>query len=184
MKQLLAILSFLACTLTVQAQTFTQHLQKTDAGGGSLVIVQSAEIENAVNTKKSSAKERGNRKPAPTGHDSTAVRGHHGDGDSRHDSGTPHYDATHKPERMMGYRIQIYAGPRGEGQATARRMEAKCRKALPGLATYVKFIQPRWTCRVGDFQTRQDAEVFLKKVRDANISSQVTIVRCEIFKVY
>lgn len=184
MKQLFAILLFLACTMTAQAQTFTQHVRGTDTGGGSLVIVQSAEIENAVNTKKSGAKEKNNRKPGPTMRDSSAVRGHDGEGDGRHEVGTPHYDATHRPERMMGYRIQIYAGPRNEGQATAKRMEAKCRKALPGLATYVKFIQPRWTCRVGDFQTRQDAEVFLKKVRDANISSQVTIVRCEIFKVY
>lgn len=175
--------------LAVQGQTFTRHLRDTNEGGGSLVVVQSPEIENAVNhkvlgkTAKTTHKgtTKGNAKPAATGRDSTSA---HRESEERREHNVHHYDETHQPTRMMGYRIQIYAGHRGDGQAMARRMEARCRKALPGLATYVKFIQPRWTCRVGDFKTRHDAEVFLRKVREANISPQVTIVKSEIFKVY
>lgn len=186
MRQFISLLILTLTVLTVQGQTtFTGHLRDTNAGGR-LVVVQSSEIENAVNNKvlgKTTPKK--TTKPhtttPTTGRDSTKT--HHESEEPREHT-THHYDETHQPTRMMGYRIQIYAGPRSDGQTMARRMATRCRKALPGLATYVKFIQPRWTCRVGDFKTRHDAEVFLRKVRDANISSQATIVKSEIFRVY
>lgn len=89
-----------------------------------------------------------------------------------------------KPQKMMGYRIQIYAGPKATGQQVAKQYERRCKEKLPGISTYVRFVQPRWTCRIGDFQNREDAQLFLEKVNEANISKQATIVRCEIFKVY
>ena len=184
-KLLLSFLLSLA-SLTLGAQTFSQHLKETDAGGGSLVVVQSAEIEKALDHKKLDTKGNGKNsssKPGKnTGKDNAPSQNENNERGNDHNSPQTNHSA--KPTRMMGYRIQIYSGPRNEGQIAARKMEAKCKKALPGLATYVKFIQPRWTCRVGDFQTHQDAEVFVKKIREADISSQITIVRSEIFKVY
>lgn|GEM_PF-3372478 len=190
MRNFVIFLSFLFSGCLLQAQTtFTDHLRTDLSGKGKVTIEQSAVIENIVNKKKikHSAVPAPQHKPAPT---ETATgkteqparpREAHEDLLDKFKSNT---EKNQQPAKMQGYRIQVYAGPKSTGQSEARKIEQKCKKALPGISTYVRFIQPRWTCRIGDFQTRADANLFVEKLREAKVSSQITIVRCEIFKVY
>ena len=150
------LLSVLLCSaVALQAQIpFMEHIRK-DTGKGRLVVVQSAEIDRIVNR---------NVKVHASAQTDSINRAH--------------------PEKIMGYRVQVYAGPKASGKQVALKYEKKIKEAFPGISTYVRFVQPRWTCRVGDFRTRADAQRFLESVNEAKISTQTTIVRCEVFKVY
>ena len=145
---------------TVQKVGYIQRLRNINTKGR-LTIVQSPTIDSLVNYRKC--------------------------GVTVHASAVDSSSNTHlksQPQKMMGYRIQVYAGPKSTGQQQARNYERRCKEKLPGVSTYVRFVQPRWTCRIGDFQTREEAQLFLEKVNEANISTQTTIVRCEIFKIH
>lgn len=179
---LILLLGFTGCWAQAQS-TFTDHLRKGKPG--KVVIEQSQDIEDIINHKvikesESHAPAHSHNKNVP----STATTQPKEEHEILLDKFRNSYGKTNQPEKIQGYRIQVYAGPKSMGQNEARKIEQKCKKALPGISTYVRFIQPRWTCRVGDFQTRTDAELFLRKLQEAKVSPQITIVRCEIFKVY
>ena len=185
MRSFLFFLYFIFSFGVIQAQsTFTEHLRSGKAGKGTVVIEQSQEIENVINHKV--IKESATHTPASSRHnvstpDSTQGKEAH---EILLDKFRNSYTKDHQPAKMQGYRVQVYAGPKSTGQSEARKIEQACKKALPGISTYVRFIQPRWTCRVGDFQTREDAILFYNKLQEAKVSPQITIVKCEIFKVY
>ena len=179
MRNLLLFLSLILSFCSLQAQTsYTDYLRSNKAGKGKVVIEQSSAIENIINHKQI--------KDTPAaGQTSSATprtdKEKHEELLSKFQS---NIGKDIQPEKMQGYRIQVYAGPKSTGQNEARKIEQKCKKALPGISTYVRFIQPRWTCRIGDFQTREDAQLFISKLYEAKVSTQITIVKCEIFKVY
>ena len=87
-------------------------------------------------------------------------------------------------ERVSGFRIQIYQGTGAEGNANAKKMQTRARQAFPGISTYVSLNGPRWVCRIGDFQTNEEAQIFLRRVRSSGISKTVSIVRSSIFVTY
>ena len=185
MRSFLFFLFFIFSFGAVQAQSsFTEHLRSGKAGKGKVVIEQSQEIENVINhkvIKESSTHNTSTPKQDVASPDTTQAREAH---EYLLDKFRNSYTKDHQPAKMQGYRIQVYAGPKNIGQNEARKIEQACKKALPGISTYVRFIQPRWTCRVGDFQTREDAILFYNKLQEAKVSPQITIVKCEIFKVY
>lgn len=86
--------------------------------------------------------------------------------------------------KAQGYRIQVFSGS-GNAQAkqAAKAMEAKIRSAFPELSVYCHFKSPRWICRAGDFATREEAQRYLTKFRNQNISAEATIVSDEVFVV-
>ena len=151
------VLSLFFCFfVAMQAQIpFMEHIRK-DTGKGKLIVVQSAAIDCVINRNVKTA--------VPVIEADTIHKG--------------------QPERINGYRVQVYAGPKATGKQEALKYEKEIKKVFPGISTYVRFIQPRWTCRVGDFRTREDAQRFLEKVNEEKISTQTTIVRCQVFKVY
>ena len=172
-------MSFIFSFGCLQAQnSYTDYLRSNKAGKGRVVIEQSSAIENIVNNKRI--------KDTPLNQSTSSAtprteREKHEELLSKFRS---NIGKDIQPDKMQGYRIQVYAGPKSAGQSEARKIEQECKKALPGISTYVRFIQPRWTCRIGDFQTREDAQLFINKLHEAKVSTQITIVRCEIFKVY
>ena len=180
MRNLIIFLSFILSVGCLQAQTtYTAHLRNYKAGEGKVAIEQSSAIENIVNNKRI--------KNAPLSSHKTSSATPRTEKEKHEELLSKFQSNVGKnlqPEKMQGYRIQVYAGPKSSGQSAARKIEQECKKALPGISTYVRFIQPRWTCRIGDFQTREDAQLFLNKLHEAKVSTQITIVRCEIFKVY
>lgn len=172
-------MSFVFSFGCLQAQnSYTEHLRNDNSGKGRITIEQSSAIENIVNNKR--IKDTPLSQPTSSATPRTEKEEH----EELLSKFQSNIGKDIQPDKMQGYRIQVYAGPKSTGQSEARKIEQKCKKALPGISTYVRFIQPRWTCRIGDFQTRADAQLFIKKLHEAKVSTQITIVKCEIFKVY
>jgi len=66
----------------------------------------------------------------------------------------------------IGYRVEIFADNNArtaKSQAQARRSRVSAR--LPQYATYMVFEAPYWRVRVGDFHSRQEAEVALSEIK-------------------
>ena len=168
MRQLLALFVCLLVSYTTHGQTFTDDLRENTSNGGSLQVIQSADLDTIVNEK-----ELGKQTPS-TGKAEQANRYKR----PKLKPGQTEY------ERASGFRIQIYQGTGSEGNANAKKMQARARQAFPGFSAYVSLNGPRWVCRLGDFQTNQEAQAFLRRVRSSGISKTVSIVRSPIFVIY
>lgn len=82
----------------------------------------------------------------------------------------------------QGFRIQIFTGGNSrQDKVKAQQVQQKCRQRFPELSTYVHFYTPHWVCRVGDFQKRADAQRYVNKLRSSGITSEVRIVKSNIF---
>ncbi len=211
MKLLFALLFFIS-SLSLGAQTtFTGHLRAAEQGKGVVVIIQSDEIEQAVNRKKtasaaSSAKETKTPSPqtaqkhtsepskttpkqshaadsAKKNHTETEKAGHTSDVTSEHSTTgatTRHYTERAR-RKAQGYRICIYTGGNSRAdREKAVKMGNKCRAKFSELASYPNFIAPRWVTYVGDFRTREEAQKYVTRIRKANISYEVRIVKSEV----
>lgn len=67
---------------------------------------------------------------------------------------------------MPGYRIQVFAGNNQRvSKSEAYTKESDVKSLFPEISTYVVFTAPFWRLRVGDFQTFQDAQRMLVKLR-------------------
>lgn len=96
---------------------------------------------------------------------------------------SPGEKSAEKRPRVLkeGYRIQIYTGGnKREDKATAQRVGEKCRKCFPQLSVYSHFISPRWTCRVGDFETFEEAKKYLLFITKAKAFPEARIVRSNV----
>lgn len=178
----LIILSFFCLPLGYASaqMTYTEYLRNNNTGEGKITIIQSEKIENIINNVRRSPSPK-EEKPESLSQQPEVHKERHEELLEKFRNGI---EKGVQPEKMQGFRVQVYAGPKNTGLTEARKVEEKCKEVLPGISTYVRFIQPRWTCRIGDFQTREDAQLFMNKLQEANVSSQMTIVKCEIFKVY
>lgn len=54
-----------------------------------------------------------------------------------------------------GYRVQIYAG---NDRAAATRVKVDFMRRFPGVRTYMTYVAPQFRVKVGDFQSRGDAQ--------------------------
>lgn len=153
----------------MHGQTFTDDLRDKEYNGGSLEVVQSTTLDSIVNDKELG------KAPAVTVNNKQQT----------YRQRRPKYKSGQNPtERVSGFRIQIYQGTGSEGQANAKKMQARARQAFPGFSAYVSLNGPRWVCRIGDFQTNEEAQAFLRRVRSSGISKTVSIVRSPIFVIY
>lgn len=87
--------------------------------------------------------------------------------------------------KAPGFRIQVYTG--GNNRASkrmAQQMKQKIQKAFPELSVYISFQSPRWICRVGDFDSRKEAQPYARKIRARRISTETNIVSCQILRAY
>jgi cell division protein FtsN len=177
------------------AQTFTQRLQKTVAGQGSVTIHQSDSIDKLVNsamltTKSSSttatttpttpkpatpstpSKTTPNSPSSPTNTTSTTVIP---------DTVPKMIRNGHK---ITGYRVQAFAG----GNSRKDRQQAEqTRNAIkshyPNVPVYVHFYSPRWICRVGNYRTYEEAHQMLQEVKKLGYTS-ATIMKGKISVAY
>ncbi len=165
--QRIAIFIVMLCvysSLSAQ-ETFTGHLKKGNSEKGRVVIKQDAELDALVN---------GVVARIPAGSTGQSVQSGDGTAD------TLSVDSE-KPAVKMGYRIQVYSGGNSrEHKQAAEKAQAKCKKVCPELSTYVHFISPRWTCRVGNFTTPKAAEKYIQALRETGEFSTITLVRSKI----
>jgi len=67
---------------------------------------------------------------------------------------------------MPGFRIQVFAGNNQRiSKSEAYTKEADVKSVFPEMSTYVVFTAPFWRLRVGDFQTFQEAQRMMTKLR-------------------
>lgn len=86
--------------------------------------------------------------------------------------------------KVNGYRVQAYLG----GNSRADREKAQqignaIKKKYPLEPIYVHFYSPRWTCRVGNYRTYEDAKEMLDKIKKM-VYKQATILKGKITVQY
>ncbi len=89
-----------------------------------------------------------------------------------------------KSYKMNGYRVQAYLG----GNSRADREKAEqignaIKKKYPLEPIYVHFYSPRWTCRVGNYRTYEEATKMLNNLRKMGYK-QATILKGKITVQY
>lgn len=196
MKHFIQILVLcIGIPMGASAQTFTQRLQKTVAGQGSVTIHQSDSIDKLVNstmlTTKSSSTTATTTpttpKPAtPSTPSKTAPNSPSSPTNTTSTTVIP--DTVPKMIRnghkITGYRVQAFAG----GNSRKDRQQAEqTRNAIkshyPNVPVYVHFYSPRWICRVGNYRTYEEAHQMLVSLRDLGFD-QATIVKGKITVAY
>ena len=194
------------CSLFVSfagAQTFTQRIQQTVKGEGTVTIHQSKEIDDLVNapvspTKKTEAapqqkqqeKQEKQEKQQEKQTDKSAAQNSNTT-PANTASSAPEKDTLevaqtipHRTRKVMGYRVQAFAGgnTRSDRQKAEQTANA-IRTLFPTEAVYTHFYNPRWICRVGNYPTYEEARRMLKELRSLGYSS-ATIVKGKITVPY
>ena len=169
MKQFVAIILFFACCISyVSAQTFLDRLRTVDKSTGKVTVIQSKTIDELVNGRTYTPKPKHKKDSTSVSKvvkriiaDSTRVD-------------TTATDNTQKgPKRkVLGFRVQAFAGNNSrESREKARNIGERLKSEFPEHSVYVHFYTPRWVCRMGNFQTREEAEEMLQKVKDLGYST-------------
>lgn len=200
------LIVFILTVVCVKAQTFTDHARKQSNGKGRLTVVQDADIDNIVNNKKGKAVQatqtakKAEAKPAKK---AETASGDVQKGNKTSDKPTANTEKTASTPVLstirsnnsrqnnryvarqrvsaQGYRIQIYTGGNSRNDKNeAQQMRVKCQQHFPELAAYVHFISPHWVCRVGDFNTREEAARYVTRLRKARISYEVRVVSSRV----
>ena len=136
-NQLLTILLFAGAVRMTAQSTFTEQLQRTVPGKGSVVLYQSQAITDLVN---------GTDATAPAGR---AVR------EQPNTSGTatpqdvladlPSGNTSTAKVRMNGYRIQVYSGGNSrQAKNEATMMGNRVKSLFMDLSVYTHFSSPHW----------------------------------------
>lgn len=180
----------MAAATNATAQSFTDHLQEKRPGG-TITIKQDASItqlvDNADLTKpkastttreaNTTARET-NNKPSDTNtpkkdnKEKATNTAHNGSQTSEEPSTTePTTESTRrhtaKTYKTNGYRIQIYSGGNSKNdKLKAQQVGSNAKRAMPDQAVYVHFLSPRWTCRMGNYRTYEEASAKLREVKE------------------
>jgi hypothetical protein len=173
------LIIFLLSSLSAFAQqVFTEKVQEASKNGGQIIIVQDDSLSHAVNFGETFYGDGIDFSVTDSTLIATSKLRLYGV-KKRNPSEKLKVDSSKK---VNGYRVQIYAGIGADGKKNAQIAAARCRKAIPGISVYVKFVQPRWVCHVGDFGSRPDADVVAAKLRKSKLTTgQVMVVRSGVF---
>ena len=182
------------------AQTFTQRLQKTVAGQGSVTIHQSDSIDQLVNTTvltpKSTTTTTMTTKtstPSTTSSSSSTSSSSHSSTTSKptvpqvvepQDTVSAPTQKILRGQKVMGYRVQAFAGGNSrKDRQQAEQVRNNIKSHYPNVPVYVHFYSPRWICRVGNYRTYEEAHQMLVSLRNIGFD-QATIVKGKITVAY
>ena len=83
--------------------------------------------------------------------------------------------------RIDGWRIQVFTGGNTHNdKIEAQTLGNRARIWYSEHTVYTHFKSPHWTCRIGDFQKREDAEEVLKQMRRSGRFPKATIIKSVI----
>lgn len=86
--------------------------------------------------------------------------------------------------KINGYRVQAFLGGNSrEDRLKAQQVGNSIKKKYPLEPIYVHFYSPRWTCRVGNYRTYDDAKKMLDNVKKMGYK-QATILKGKITVQY
>ena len=191
MKRLATIVILCAGCLAASAQsTFTERVQKHNAGEGKVTITHDKAIDDLVN---------GQRTPA----EKPKVTVHHKQTDQRDKEGkdnistattqevniiTPDSVDTRKKimkgYKVNGYRVQVFAGGNSRNdRIKTEKIGSEIKALFPDVPVYVHFYSPRWVCRMGNYRTYEEAHEMLTRVKNNGYES-ATIIKGKITVQY
>ncbi|MBO4308158.1 MAG: SPOR domain-containing protein [Bacteroidales bacterium] len=92
-----------------------------------------------------------------------------------------HIEFNENMRTVPGFRIQIAAlsGPNSRNQAFELKNQFKA--AFPEVEVYIAFIEPYFRVKVGDFTTKLDAYVFMKKIKEKYPG---TIIKDNVYPIH
>ena len=166
---LIAFMSLLF--INIYGQQFTEVLQTKSSKGGIVLLIQSSKIDSLVNGLK----------PKQLVKDSSSLPKI-----TKQDKDSVQLDSIGKPipkgfVNKDGFRIQIYTGANSRtDKEQALKLQTQSKNLFPDYEVYCNFISPRWVVRIGDFETRDEAMVFMTEVRKTGISKEVRVVKCKV----
>ena len=169
--------------LPLHAQTYTQRIQQTRQGEGTVTIHQDAAIDQLVNgTQTATAPQGAPATPAPKKENrpEAAPKPSQQPVTQSPTLTEDTISAMRKPYKTTGYRVQVFAGgnsrtDRQKAEQTGRAMES----LFPGDAVYVHFYSPRWICRIGNYLTYEEAHERMLEIRKLGYPA-ATIVKGKI----
>ena len=202
MKHFITILILcVGIIFSADAQTFTQRIQKTVQGQGTVTIHQDKTIEELVNGNPETTTKRDIKpvaKPQPkktvqpqqkaddkqqkteVKQTSNEVKQHPVAIEQKEITPDSVSQAPKHTIKTTGYRVQVFAG--GNTRRDRQRAEQAgnaLRQLFPGEEVYVHFYSPRWICRLGNYRTYEEAHEKMLEVRKMGYDA-ATIVKGKI----
>lgn len=168
MKQFVALFLFFACCMSyVNAQTFLDRLRHVDNNSGKVTVIQSKTIDELVNGKKHSPSHKHKKDSALVKTNTKTTVS-----DSTKSSiAISETNATGPARKVLGFRVQAFAGNNSrDSRNKAKKIGEHLRTEFPGHTVYVHFYSPRWICRIGNYKTKEEADMMLQKVKDLGYS--------------
>lgn len=179
-------IALLFVSATAGAQNYTDKLQRKEAGKGTVVVHQDDEIAHLVNNGNVTHTAPAPSTTAPVTHhpaethvpakDSVVVGTLDPAKIAAGELTAPAVVTTHE---ARGFRVQLTSrGNSAKDKNVCRQLAQQLKNYFPDVKVYVKFISPHWTCRAGDFATREEATEFLQQVRETNRFQDAMCVKC------
>jgi hypothetical protein len=187
-KRLITIVILCVGCVAANAQTFTQRLQKSNAGEGKVTVTQSKEIDDLVNgpqnvnpqstqtTQKTLAPQKqAEEKEKPQQSQRPQI--------TTQSELTPDTTFTTEPRKKVlkgykvnGYRVQVFAGGNSrDARVKAERTGREINALFPSEPVYVHFYSPRWICRMGNYRTYEEAHQMLNAVKKLGYQSAIIV---------
>lgn len=168
MKHCFIIIILMVCAFNANAQTYLNHLQTKEAGKGKVTVKQSPELDKLIN-----GEEKEEPKQTPIRQEDKTKAEHKEQAQQANTE--PQEDITEETasvarisRKTSGYRVQVFAGGNsGSDKVKANAIGDAIRSRFPGHSVYVRFVSPRWICRMGNFKTREEAQEMLNRVKAA-----------------
>ena len=189
------------CLLAASAQTtFTQRIQKSNAGEGKVTVTQSKEIDDLVNgpqdvkTQSTQSNQNTQNNPNTQSNQKTQILQRQAE-EKEKPQQPQHPQITTQPEmtidttytdeprkkvmkgyKVNGYRVQVFAGGNSrDARVKAERTGREINALFPGEPVYVHFYSPRWICRMGNYRTYEEAHQILNAVKKLGYQSAIIV---------
>ena len=84
--------------------------------------------------------------------------------------------------KIPGYKIQIFSGNQRQSKDEAYSRAREIKDVFPEMSTSVTYRAPVWRLRIGDFQTNEEANIFLQdlKKKFPSLGREANVVPDEI----
>ena len=197
MKRLITIVILCVGCVAANAQTFTQRLQKSNAGEGKVTVTQSKEIDDLVNGPQDvNTQSNQSNQNMPTTQKTPVTPTTQKQGEEKEKPQqtqrpqitpqselTPDTTFTTEPRKKVlkgykvnGYRVQVFAGGNSrDARVKAERTGREINALFPGEPVYVHFYSPRWICRMGNYRTYEEAHQMLNAVKKLGYQSAIIV---------
>jgi hypothetical protein len=202
---MLLLLFTINYSLFTYSQTFTQRLQKSNAGEGKVTVTQSKEVDKLVNgpqdvvTPAKQNTQSSQTTPITQNNQSTQTTQKQAEKQTEEKQEKPQsqqpiaktqqpettIDTTYTDEprkkvlkgyKVNGYRVQVYAGGNSrDARVKAERTGREINSLFPGEPVYVHFYSPRWICRIGNYRTYEEAHQMLNAVKKLGYQSAIIV---------